>query len=117
MYLIYVVLGARLIIFEEQMKLFFNYILLIILGCALKNKATRDPIETRPSKDVSLSHAEVTFLKELLEKYCEEGASGWVEEDLTKAIDACITTSECSQDSCNRDEAAIMIRRATEKEQ
>ena len=63
------------------------------------------------------TNAEAAFLKGLYEKHCEEGASGWAEEDLAKAIDAGITTGERPQDGCTREEAAIMILRATEKEQ
>lgn len=82
--------------------------------------ATEEP-ETEPEGEEEempqFSNEEAAWLKSLYAKSKADKPSDWAADDLATAVDAGITTGERPQDGCSREEAAIMILRAVEKEE
>ena len=58
---------------------------------------------------------EIAFVKQLYADSIKTTPSAWAAEDFKKAHEAGITTAERPCDTCSREEAAIMIARATGK--
>lgn len=74
--------------------------------------------QTEPEEDELMSvftGDEIAYLKQLYADSIKTKPSTWAEADLKKAQEAGITTAERPCDVCSREEAAIMIARATGK--